>query len=121
MKLTALKNIIKEEIIKLQNENMHPSFPDDYSHPMDANLPTGQSMLGMNSWMMNWANTVENMPEANRCNFINGRIAGWQNKLNTAGPRYSNQLKMKLNIGVGVGIGRGCFPAGTHQTYNLSA
>ena len=48
MKLTALKNIIKEEIIKLQNENMQPSFPDDYSHPMDANLPQGQSMAGMN-------------------------------------------------------------------------
>ena len=114
MKLTALKNIIKEEIIKLQNENMH-------AHPMDAPgmLPAGQSMAGMQSWGLNWLNTVNNMPQANRCNFINGRIAGWQNKLNTAGPRYARQLKMKLNISIGVGVNEGCFPAGTHQTYTI--
>ena len=35
MKLTALKNIIKEEITKLQNEQ---------AHPLDASLPAGQSM-----------------------------------------------------------------------------
>tara|TARA_Y100000004_G_scaffold136959_1_gene155181 strand:- start:214 stop:549 length:336 start_codon:yes stop_codon:yes gene_type:complete len=110
MKLTALKNIIKEEIIKLQNEQ---------AHPMDANLPQGQSMAGMNQWMSSWMNTVNSMPQANRCNFINGRIAGWQNKLNTAGPRFQNQLKMKLNIGIGKGQSEGCFAAGTHQTYNL--
>ena len=90
MKLTALKNIIKEEIIKLQNENMHATgtgpgygydaFGDDYSHPMDASLPAGQSMVGMNQWMGDWINTVDNMPQANRCNFVNSRIAGWQNK-----------------------------------------
>jgi hypothetical protein len=103
MKLTTLKNIIKEEIIKLQNEQV--------------NLPQGQSMEGMSSWGLNWINTINNMPQANRCNFINGRIAGWQNKLNTAGPNFANQLKMKLNVGIGKGQAEGCFDAGTHPTY----
>ena len=108
MKLTALKNIIKEEITKLQNEQ---------AHPLDASLQAGQSMVGMQSWAGNWTNTVNNMPEANRCNFINNRIAGWQNKLNTAGPRFALQLKMKLNIGIGKGQAEGCFAPGTHQFY----
>ena len=112
MKLTTLRNIIKEEITKLQEQSsyINPNIP----------LPAGTGAEQLQNWSTSWMQMIDNMPQANRCNFINGRISGWENKMNTAGPRFQNQLNIKQNVAIAKGIQNGCFTQSDYPGFPYS-
>ena len=128
MKLTALKNIIKEEITKLQdkqslNENMGACAQ---MFAPQNNMPGGYKPL---VWRVNFAKTVakvyfggaSNVPnnininpyanfpstveiqqnpqgQTRGCKFLQNRIDGWESKLNGAGPKRKNMLDDRIGL-----------------------
>ena len=108
MKLTALKNIIKEEIIKLQeqmntNPNQYTIVPSTYFgqyQDLMSQQPGGQGFDGL-SWAQNFQ-TTKLTQVANPCNFLKNQRQKLMNKMNamTNGPSatltgYPTQLAVR--------------------------